>query len=807
MWAKISSIILRNRILILSIVGLLTVVMFYFSRRVEMSFQMAQILPPSDKTYQDYKKFRAVFGEEANVIILAIKDPDFFKKTNLQAWMKFEESIKKIPFVEWTLSPASSFTLTLTDSLVYKDGDTLHQKKFVNAPLIIQAPTNDAQADSIAKKFASLPFYKGVIWNPDSNAFIMLAGLNKEVIHKKKRSEIVDSIQAKVEIFEKNNGKDIHLSGLPFIRTAIVKTARKETLLFTLLAAVVSSIILLIFFKSMRVLVVTLLQVAIGVVWSWGTMGMLGYDITSVTGIIPPLLIVIGIPNAIYMVTKYQQEFLKVGNKIRALNRMMEKTGRAMFLINITTAVGFATLIITPGKMLMEFGVVATINCMLLFFLSLVLNPILFSYLPAPSKRHTRHLTNKRSNWFIEFQVKLVEKYRGAIYVISAILLVFSIVGMFRIKPSGKVADDVPKHSKTYADLNFFENNFTGVMPFEVMIDTKKKNKVIISGNLWKKVDALQDSISSLNMFSHPVSIIEVMKYGNQAFYNGVTNQYQVPNQFDKMKVLEYFKRGLEDKKDVSNQSYIDTAWRYVRIRAQMKDMGTYEMDAIVKRIEQQAKTVFEAEDVEVTITGASVVILKGTQYLLRNLISSISVAIIIIALMMASMFRKFKMVIISLIPNVLPLIFTAGVMGFFDIPLKASTIIIYGIAFGITVDSTIHFLAKYLQELKYYKGDIKTATYSSIKETALSMAYTSMVLFFGFSVFIASDFGGTKALGILLSFTLLMGFFCNLTLLPSLLLTLNRKKIDKDYDKYAVIDDDDDHETAEEPTTEPEVK
>jgi len=372
--------------------------------------------------------------------------------------------------------------------------------------------------------------------------------------------------------------------------------------------------------------------------------------------------------------------------------------------------------------------------------------------------------------------------------------LAFSVYGMFRIKPSGKVADDVPKHSETYADLNFFENNFTGVMPFEVMIDTKKKNKVILSGNLWKKVDELQDSIASLGMFSHPVSIVEVMKYGNQAFYHGAIKQYKVPNQFDKMKVLEYFKRGLEDKNEVSNQSYIDTSWRYVRIRAQMKDMGTYEMDATVKRIEQQAKTIFADDDVDVTVTGASVVILKGTQYLLRNLISSISVAIIIIALMMATMFKKFKMVIISLIPNVLPLIFTAGVMGFFNIPLKASTIIIYGIAFGITVDSTIHFLAKYLQELKYYKGDIKTSTYSSIKETALSMAYTSLVLFFGFSVFIASDFGGTKALGILLSFTLLMGFFCNLTLLPALLLTLNRKQIDKDYDKYAALDDDDDH-------------
>ena len=794
MWAKISSIILRNRILILSIVGVLTVIMFYFSRRVEMSYQMAQILPPSDKTYQDYKNFRTVFGEEANVMILAVKDPAFFHKTNLEAWMNFEADIKKIPFVEWTLSPASSFTLVLNDSL----------KKFENSPLITKIPATNQEADSIGKVFASLPFYKGVLWNPDSNAYIMLAGLNKEVIHKKKRSEVVDAIRNQVKIFETSQGKDVHLSGLPFIRTDTVKRAKDETILFTVLAAVVSSIILMIFFKSLRVLAVTLLQVMIGVVWSWGTMGMLGYSITTVTGIIPPLLIVIGIPNAIYMVTKYQQEFLKVGNRIRALSRMMEKTGRAMFLINITTAVGFGTLIITPGKMLMEFGIVATINCMLLFFLSLVLNPILFSYLPNPTKRHTRHLTNKRSNFFIEFQVKLVEKYRPAVYIVSGILLVFSIIGMFKIKPSGKVADDVPKHSDTYRDLTFFENNFTGVMPFEVMIDTKKKNRVILSNNLWKKVDELQDSITALKMFSHPVSLVEIMKYGNQAFYRGDARQYMVPNQFDKMKILEYFRRGLEGQKDSVNQSYLDTNWRYVRIRAQMKDMGTYEMDAIVKRIEQQAKVIFANEDVDITVTGASVVILKGTQYLLNNLLSSISVAIIIIALMMASMFRKLKMVVISLIPNVLPLLFTAGVMGFFHIPLKASTIIIYGIAFGITVDSTIHFLAKYLQELKYYKGDIKASTYSSIRETALSMAYTSLVLFFGFSVFIASDFGGTKALGILLSFTLLMGFFCNLALLPALLLTWQRKHIDKDYDKYAVLDDDDDHEETPSGENEP---
>src|SRR5687767_11805528 len=232
MWAKISSIILRNRVLILSIVGVLTVFMFFFSRKVEMSYQMAQILPPSDKTYQDYKKFQAVFGEEANTIILSVKDPGFFHKDNLQVWMRFEESIRKIPYVEWTLSPTSCFTLELAVDSTNPDAI---KKKFLNKPLVTTPPKTNAAADSIAKVFSDLPFYKGVLWNPDSSAFIMLAGLNKEVVHKKKRSEIVDSILTKVKSFESTYGKDIHLSGLPFIRTSIVKTAKKETLLFTVL--------------------------------------------------------------------------------------------------------------------------------------------------------------------------------------------------------------------------------------------------------------------------------------------------------------------------------------------------------------------------------------------------------------------------------------------------------------------------------------------------------------------------------------------------------------------------------------------
>lgn len=781
MWAKISSIILRNRILILSIVAVFTAVMFYFSRRVEMSYQMAQILPPSDKTYQDYDKFRKVFGEEANVIIIAIKDPSFFKMENLNAWIELESNIKQVNDIEWTLSPATCVALIKNDSL----------QKFQYQNLISEAPQNNVESDSIGKYFQSLPFYKHILWNPDSSVYLMLAGLDKSIIHTKDRSIAVENVRKIIHDFEQQQSKDLHISGLPFIRTDNVNIAKRETVLFTTLAAIMSSIILLIFFKSIRVLLVTLSQVGIGVIYSWGTMGILGYDITNITGILPPVLIVIGIPNAVYMINRFQQEYLKYNDRNKALSKMIEKTGKAMFLTNITTAVGFGTLAITTSKYLFEFGIVASINVILLFFLSLVWNTIMVSYLPNPKHRHTRHLTNKRSNFFINVVEKIITRFRTVILASAVVMVIVSVWGMTKIKTSGKVADDIPQHSDTYGDLKFFEDNFSGIMPFEVMIDTKKERKINTSPKLWKKINALQDTIFALKEFSRPVSFIELIKYANQTYYKGAVDHYELPNQFDLLDIQKYIKSNQNKKNDSLMQSYVDSTGRYLRIRAQMKDIGSFEMARIIQHIEKQSKEIFKDDDVDITFTGASVVILKGTQYLLRNLFSSITVAIIIIGLIMASMFRRFKMVIISLIPNILPLLLTAGAMGFMDIPLKASTIIIFGIAFGIVVDATIHFLSKYLHELKQSKGNIKEAVYRSIRENALSMTYTSLILFFGFSVFMASDFGATKALGILLSFTLAVGFFCDLLLLPTLLLSFQKKEIDKNYDKYILPDED----------------
>lgn len=803
MWIKLAKTIIKYRWIFFVVILSITAGMFLLGRNVTLSYRMAEVLPHSDTAYTDYQDFRKRFGEEANMVVMAVSDPSFFKVEHLKHWQKFELAIKSIPKVNWILSPTTTQAIN-----VNREDTTFAYKKVFD-----QEITSQAQADSLQNVIRKIKFYDGALWNTEKNSYSLLASLDKEVIHTKERKELIAAIQTEVHKFEEETKLNVHLSGLPFIRTDSMVRTEKEVLLFVGLAALITSIILFLFFKSFWVILVALTEVGIGIVWSRGLMGIMDYDITTLTGLIPPLMIVIGIPNAVYMITKYQQEYLKYGNKVRALTRVLQKTGKAIFLTNLTTAIGFGTLIITGSKILVEFGIVASITILLLFILSVTWVTIMFSFFPAPKVKHTKHITSTRANFYINFLTNLATNHRPITFVVAICLFIISIIGMFKILPSGKVTDDIPKKSETYKDLAYFEENYGGVMPFEIVIDVGKDRNVQKSPKLIKLISKLQDSIAVHPEFSRPVSFIELLKYANQGLNGDKIEMYMLPSQND-LGVIGRFLKNTQRKLELQNvsqnkttkvktdslmSSYMDTTGRFVRIRTQMKDMGTYEIKNLQKRIRLASNRIFEGENVNVVFTGASVVMLKGTEYLVKNLFSSIICAILLIAVIMAIMFRNFRMVFISLLPNILPLVFTAGVMGFSGIPLKASTCIIFSIAFGISVDDTIHYLAKYQQDLKHFKGDIHKSVISSLKETGLSMTYTSIVLFFGFGIFVFSEFGGTIALGMLVSVTLIVAMFTNLTLLPALLISLQGKKIDKDFDKYESIEADDEETDIEE--------
>ncbi len=762
MWQYISSKILRFRILLLVVVSLFTLFMMYNATKVEMSYEYAPLLPKSDSASIQYQEFVSRFGEEGNIITIGIVDSNFFSLDNFENWKNFCNELSEIDGVENMISIPNAFHLIKNKE----------EKKFDLERIFEDSINSQAQLDSMSNIFHSLPLYRGYLYNDSTKAYLVALTMNKDRMKTKERETLVKSIQKVGANYEKSAEVDLIYSGLPYIRVVNSIMIKKEIFLFTGLALLICVLILYIFFRSFKAMLFPAIVVMAGVFTALGSMALLDYHITILTGMIPPLLIVIGIPNSIFMLNKYHNEYKIHGNKIKALKRVIVKIGNAIFLTNLTTASGFVTFTLTSSKILKEFGAIAAINIFALFVLSLLLIPTIFSFLPPPEDRHLKHLERKGVSKIIEKLSYISNHKRTLAYIIMTAVILVSAYGMTRMKTTGYMVDDIPPSDPIYKDLKFFEKNFEGVMPLEIIIDTRKPNGVLRTSTMLK-MEQLEKQLQNYDELSSSISYLNVVKMAKQAFYNGNEQYYSLPKSTEKNFILSY---ATNANSDISMaHAFIDSTKQTARISIRMKDVGTKRMDQLYQEFMKEIHEIFPIKNYDVTVTGSSVVFFRGNQYLVKNLFISLALAIGLIAIFMAIMFKSPRMVLMSLIPNLIPLLFTAGLMGFAGIPIKASTILVFSIAFGISVDNTIHFLAKYRQELSVNNWDIQKSVMMALKETGFSMIYTSTVLFFGFGIFSLSNFGGTQAMGVLVSLTLLVALISNLVLLPSLLIGLEK--------------------------------
>lgn len=763
-WNSIARLILRNRKVILSIIIFITVALAFQWKNMRFSHTEANLLPDDHPVNQEYNEFLAKFGEEGNLIILGI-EPSYIKTyQQFNAWNKLSNSLENYPEVDLVLSTANLPNLKKSD-----DGT-----KFIIDPLLA-GPLKSQEEYKAFKNtlFNELPFYKNLIYSEKDSVLRTAVYLKKEIINSKVRKDfILEKLVPLVAQIEKEGKLKIHVSGMPYIRTLNAQNIVDEIGMFLLAALAITSGIFFFFFRSWRATFISIITVVIGVMWAFGVLGLLHYEITVLTALIPPLIIVIGIPNCIFLINKYQQEIKQHGNQAKSLQRVVTKVGNATLMTNITTASGFATFIFTDSTLLKEFGIVASICIVSIFLLSLLIIPIIYSYLPVPKGRHLEHLRKRWIGTFVDWIERMVKNHRIAIYVTSILVLVFSMVGISLIRVSGSLIEDMPQSTAFFKDIRFFEESFDGIMPLEIVIDTKKKEGVSKPLTL-KKLDQLEDHIIKTPELSRPMSIVSVIKYTKQAFYGGDPYFYDLPTSNERLFIAPLLKGSGGDVSFM--KSYVDSTGQNARITTFMKDMGTDRMERVEENLRHEIETIFPAAKYKVTLTGKALVFQKGTNYLVTNLIVSLSLAIVLIALFMAWMFKSLRMILVSLVPNILPLLITAGLMGYLGVPIKPSTILVFSIAFGISVDDTIHFLAKYRQELITNNWRIKKSVYGALRETGVSMFYTSIVLFFGFSTFTLSSFGGTVALGALVSATLLFAMLSNLLLLPSMLLSLER--------------------------------
>lgn len=763
MWAHISRFILRYKLFLLLSLLFATIFMANKAMQVQYSYEFLPLLPEDDPIYIEYQEFLGHFGQEGNVMVVGFQCDSLYQLEKYNAFYDLFGQLKEIEGVEQVVSMLQARNMK-------KNEDS---KSFEFKPVTSQRYKTQKEVDAVAKELASLPFYRKLFYNEKNKTHLMALTLNKELLNDESRIDLILSIEDVVNPFAERIGVRVHYSGLPYIRTKSTVKTKAEVEMFIFLAMGVTAFIMLLFFRSFSAMFYSMLVVGVGVIWAIGTLVLLGFKITILTALIPPLIIVIGIPNCIFLLNKYHNEFKLHGNKIKAMTRVIQKVGNATFMTNATTAAGFATFVITQTQMLVEFGIVASINILLVFFISLIIIPSIYSFLPTPKDRHLSHLERTWMNKLSVWMENVVINHRNIVYFSTIILLMFACYGIFKIETTGNIVDDIPKDDPIAVDLEFFERNFVGVMPFEVMVNTHKNNGVSKSSTL-KRIQKLENVLAEYPEISSTSSIADLAKFSKQAYYNGNPDYYSLPSSQEKNFILKYAKNTLGDSAEIFN-SFIDSTKSVARISARMKDIGTKQMRVLRDSIKPKIDAIFNPEKYDVSITGTSVLFLEGTTYLVKNLFSSLLLAISLIAILMAWMFSSSRMVVVSLLPNLIPLVLTGALMGYFHISIKPSTILVFSIAFGISIDDTIHFLAKYRQELKANHWNIRLAVINALKETGVSMFYTSIVLFFGFSIFIASDFGGTVALGLLVSITLLFAMLANLLLLPSLLLSLER--------------------------------
>ncbi len=766
-WELIAGIVLRNRIAIISLIVLFTVFLAFQWKHIHFTYTEANLLPDDHEVNLEYNSFLKEFGEEGNIIVIGSKDPKLFTPKIFKEWQVLMTKLQKQPEVDFLISVDNIKKLQKNDSL----------NSFQLVPFIDKKQTTDVNYLNKIKEelYNKTPFYEGLLFNKKNQTLRAVVYLDKKIINTPKRKDFVlNSFIPKILAFEKNTGIDLKVSGMPYIRTLNATSILSEISLFIGAALFITSLIFFFFFRSHRATLIAVLIVIVGVMWTFGFIGLFRFEITILTGLIPSLVIVIGIPNCIFLTNKYQQEYSTHGNKAKALQRVITRVGMATLMTNLTTAAGFATFMITNSELLKEFGLVAAVSIVALFFLCLIIIPIYYSYQPIPKEKHLQHLNRNYTKVFMQWIEKMVKYNRRYVYAIAIILFIISVFGAFNIKTSGSLTEDMPKNEAFFKDIIFFEKEFDGVMPLEITINTKRKNGVMRLTTM-KRMDELQKSIEAFPELSKPLSIVNLVKYSKQAFYNGNPDFYELPTSQEQAFILSYAKNSAKNSQKDFIKSYVSKDGSVARITTFMKDIGPGNMEKVENKLVLKINDIFPSDRYEVTLTGKAYVFQKGTKYLLDNLISSLLFAIFLISMLMVFMFRSFKMVVISLIPNLLPLIITAGLMGYFGIPLKPSTILIFSIAFGLSVDDTIHFLAQYRQELTQHNWKIKKSVFATLKEAGVSMFYTSVVLFSGFSVFMLSSFGGTVALGGLIAFTLFFGMLSNLLLLPCLVLTLNK--------------------------------
>lgn len=771
----IARLILRHKYLFLAIIVILTSFLGFYATRIETAFQFVKLLPDNDIASIQYNKFKKYFKQDGTILIIGTEFNKLYQVHFFNEWVNLANRVKKIKGIQSVVSIDRLIKITYNDT----------SEKFTTELISPPQPLDSLALKNYLDNITHNKFYEDIIFSKKNNIAVMTLTFNEKELNSAQRLSITDSIMNHIQYFQSKTNHDLHVSGMPFIRTTMMRKISAETTHFFIIGLIIVSILLWIFFRSPLVILFSGMVVIFGVLSALGIMVLLGYKLSILSGLLPALLIIIGVPNCILIINKYHHE-IRAGYSVqKSLELAIRSAGHSLFYANITTAIGFAVLALIDNQILYEFGIIASISVMLVFIYSIVLIPAIFSLLPPPKEKYLKHQDKKWLKKILNSISLWTFYYKKQIFFAVIIIFMMGIYGFSKIKTLGYVVDDVPKKEKMMKDLKYFEDKLGGVLPFEIIIDTKK-NKGIFADNarVLYRIYRAQKVLKQYPQLSRTISIADAIKFFNQAY----SGKYVMPSVSDLKKISDVLKNNYPFQQTANKNlmmNFIDTTYRIARISGQIKDIGSVETKILLNHLQPRLDSIFNYNEdtktwaspdkkTEVSITGNSILFLKGNDFLVQNLIESIVTAIIIIAILLLLLFRNIFMLLIAIIPC-LSLLITSGIMGYFGIPLKPSTLLVFSISFGIATDGNLYFLTRFRTLIKKQHQSYENAIRITIREIGMSMVYNGLVLFFGFGMFILSGFGGTKALGVLTAFTLLVAYSVDLIVLPTVLLTFKK--------------------------------
>lgn len=741
----------------LSIFVLITAGLGYHLKDIRFDYDFENFFPSHDEETTFFFDYRDDFESDNDFLLISIEneagifDASFLKKVD-----KLSNALTKVKHVELVRSITSE-----KEYFIYPGGAT-------SSKAYIDLSDFDAKRDSTR------------IYKNDEliNTFISRNGKaiciflkHEDYLSKKKSDKLVKDVKAKIE---KLNIKDTRIAGRAVGQAYYINKMIFELTLFFGLSIFLIILFLYIAFKSIWGILIPQVVIVASLVWTVGGMGLFDEPINIILTVLPSILFVVCMSDVIHLVSRYLDALRVEKDTFTAIKVAVKEVGMATFLTSLTTAIGFFSLYFVRVQPIQMFGIILGFGVMIAFFLTFLTLPILFYIFPGP--KHVRTANPKNHFWksFLEKSFLFVLKKRKGIIITSIIVVVVSIVGLLQVETNNFMMDDLKESEKMKQDFNFFDDTFGGIRPFELAVKVKGKDKEVWDKDIIQKLDSIETYLENEFGVTVKMSLPKVLKTLNRSSHAGNAEYYEIPTTNSKIRTFKRIVKVADKGKFVN--SIIDSTERKTRISGTIPDLGNKLAREKTEKFYVFLKKNNLEQDIEIKVTGTGYLLDKNMRYLAVSLVNGLGFSIVLVALIIGFVYRSGRILIISVIVNVIPLMFIAAYMGFTGVELKTSTSIIFTIAFGIAVDDTIHFLGKFKHELMKGKGKLY-ALKRSYLSTGKAMILTTLILSSGFLLLIFSSFLGTFYMGLLLCITFLVALVCDLTLLPVLLLLFYKVK------------------------------